>query len=74
MGRCCVKLKINDDNKELKWHKLVYKNTQAGEILATFELISIDENNRKSSLINKLINEHTLFKTKQYVLEVFHSF
>ena len=38
MGRCCVVPKINSDEIKLEWHKLFLKNTQAGDILASFEL------------------------------------
>ena len=39
MGRCCVVPKIiNSEEIKLEWHKLFLKHTQAGDILASFEL------------------------------------
>ena len=44
MGRSYVKPKININKSpppKLKWHKIYYLNKPAGEILASFELISV---------------------------------
>ncbi len=54
MGRCYVKLDINNSQKKLEWYRLYLKNIQAGDILASFELTYASKN-FDCNIINKEI-------------------
>ncbi len=76
MGKSYIRPSVHSDFEEspkLKWYKIFYGNEQAGDILASFELIRRD---RREPLIRPLIFTtkiplSIMPKLKPYILEVF---